>query len=240
MWHEGDVLFVSSLPHELEVRVEPTMARISCPAPDNELGLRQAFPHVITHLLLAQDAYVVHGGAVACDDVTLLALGYSGAGKSTLALAALEHGWRVLSDDLVVLRRDDEGIVIQGVPKPLALPGDLGGSVVDSAPTLEWDHRRRRHVAVDQMDNAPARLDGVVVVGHADGPSTRVEPAGSDVVVPLLLSSFAATGDPALLRRFFPVAMTVARARCSQLLHSDDPAARIAGAKRALDELRKG
>jgi len=165
-------------------------------------------------------------------------VGDTGQGKSTLALAALEHGWHVLADDLVAIASGDDGdLVARGVPKPLAVPGDLDAAASAGAEHLAGDWRQRRHLPADRLDPRPARLAAVVVAGHGHGKDATIEMVSSTDLTPLLFSSFMSTPDPLLLRRFFPVGAALARLPLRRLRHSAEPSARLAAAARAMDEL---
>ena len=240
LWHAGERLFMDSPVYGMRAVVTPTSARLACDTPTDEMGLRQLFRPIATHLLAYHDAYVVHGAAVRHDGFGVLVLGQSGKGKSTLALAALEHGWTVMADDLVALRRDGATLELRGVPKALALPGDLEAESLATSPALAWDHRERRHVGVDQLDMGAVELAHVVVVDHGDGDRAALAPVARETVMSLLLGSFASTLDAPLVRRFFPVATTAARLPSSRLLHARDPEVRLREAVRVLDELAAG
>ena len=240
LWHVGERLFIDAPAYGMRATVTPTSARVGCDAPTDELGLRQLFRPIATHLLAYQGAYIVHGAAVRRAGFGALVLGESGKGKSTLALAALEHGWTVLADDLVALRRDGTSLEMRGIPKPLALPGDLQAESLAASPTLAWDARDRRHVGADRLDAGAVDLARIIVVDHGDGDRAALRPVEREEVMSLLLGSFASTLDAPLVRRFFPVAMTAARLPGSRLLHARDPQVRLREAVRALDELADG
>jgi hypothetical protein len=98
-------------------RVSATSAWLGTGGDDPRRAFQFLFPSVITHLLAFQDRFVLHAGAVLGAGRAYALLGRTGTGKSTLAVAALEHGWRVLGDDMVVIRRDsDERRVAAGIP----------------------------------------------------------------------------------------------------------------------------
>jgi hypothetical protein len=154
-----------------------------------------------------------------------------------LALAGLEHEWTVLADDLVALRRRGDAVEVQGVPRALALPGDLPARSVVGAVTPEWDGRARRHLPADRLDLRPAPLGAIALVAHGRGRRARLQPLPADLVVTRLLESFASTGDAPLLRSFFPVAASAARAEGYEFLHAEDRDVRLAEAARLLDRI---
>jgi HPr Serine kinase C-terminal domain len=58
----------------------------------------------------------IHGSAVALEDRGLIFCGPSQAGKSTLAFACARRGFRVVSDDVVYLREQDQELNVWGKP----------------------------------------------------------------------------------------------------------------------------
>jgi hypothetical protein len=60
-------------------------------------------------LLPLRGQFALHGSAVAAGGEALLFVGRSGAGKSTLAAKCVERGWRLLADDVSLVRFDEAG-----------------------------------------------------------------------------------------------------------------------------------
>jgi hypothetical protein len=237
VWHEGDQLFLSAPDHGLVARADPAGAVIGGPGAPHEHGMRRVLHPIFTHVLAWHGIYVLHGAAMRRGDLGVFAIGQSGQGKSTLVLAAMEHGWDVLADDLVAVRVDDGGVSLRGVPKPLTLPGDLEATTLDDAEELDWDWRERRRLPPDRLDLRAVRLAAVVVVSHGAERAATLTPTGAHQMTELLFSSFMSTPDAPLLRRFFPVGAAIARHPGWTLGHSIDPEARLAEAAAALDRL---
>lgn len=63
-------------------------------------------------LLRRRGAYLVHGFAAQKGNETMLLVGASGSGKTTAGLCLLLSGWRLLSNDTVLLVPNDEQIVV--------------------------------------------------------------------------------------------------------------------------------
>ena len=79
--------------------------------------------HVLSYSLLKLGYEVLHVTAVVVDGEALGLLGRSGQGKSSLAAAFLQAGYRILSDDLLVLVETPEGILIPpGLPRIKLFP----------------------------------------------------------------------------------------------------------------------
>lgn len=98
---------------------------------------------------------VLHGSGVARDGQAVGFVGDSGWGKSTLAAALVERGWRLLTDDLLVV----DGLVGAGVP-----------TAVPTHPSM-----RLSAEAVDRVD-AGAAAHGPA---HALTDKVRVDQAGA-------------------------------------------------------------
>ncbi len=59
-------------------------------------------------ILLQRLIYPLHGSAIAINGKAYAIVGHSGAGKSTLASVFIERGFRILSDDVIAVRMDEE------------------------------------------------------------------------------------------------------------------------------------
>lgn len=60
---------------------------------------------------------VVHGGLLDVDGVGILIKGKSGIGKSETALELIRRGYRLISDDVVEIRKSEDGILVGTSPK---------------------------------------------------------------------------------------------------------------------------
>jgi hypothetical protein len=234
VWYDGDVLYLETVPLTLVARVAPQRADIG--GVGDQRDLRGLLHPVITHMLGHVDIFVVHAAAVRRGGKGVLVVGETGQGKSTMALAALEHGWGVLADDLVGLEQRG-GVYIRGVPKPMALPGDLDAVVLSEAASMPWDGRNRRHFPAARLDASVVPLRAVVLVGHADTPRGKVEECDNDRLVSILMESFASVGDVPLMRAFFPVAAAAARVPAYRVGLGRDPDVRLSDAARMLDDV---
>ena len=164
----------------------------------------------------------------------MLLLGNSGAGKSTLAAAALDAGWRALSDDLTIVEPTEAGLRVHGVHKAPAIPAEIGGQLVESATLLD-DPRDRVGVSRDVLTQGGHAVRGVVLIVHADEPSGSLRTLRGHEVLPLLLQSFAGSIEPTRRSTFFPTATQLCRLPLWELGHATDPTTRRARAAYHLD-----
>lgn len=72
-----------------------------------------------------------HAGAVERDGRSVILTGPSGAGKSTLCAALAHSGWRLLSDELALLRTDIPEVVAN--PRPISLKNEAIARVAELA-----------------------------------------------------------------------------------------------------------
>lgn len=234
-WHDAGALV---LRHRsgMTARVEGTVATVGGGDADLVRAFRRLFQLVVTQLLAPLDRFVLHGGGLlAGDGRARLAVGDAGTGKSTLALAALSAGWRVLSDDLVVLRwRDGDGLEAAGIPRPIAVPGELGGAALEGARPLAGDPRERWELPVDVLEPGWWPVAGTVALAHAAGADGDLRRLTGREALPRLVGSFLSAGDPDLLRRWFPAAAALGRLPAWELGHGADPSSRLAAARRGL------
>ena len=172
-------------------------------------------------LLAPHGRYLVHGAAIARDGSGFLVLGESRAGKSTLAAAALESGWAVLADDLVVLADERDAVRVFGLHRDPAVPMELGGPVVELGTPMQGP-RQRALLDRTVLTTGAVDLAGTIVVAHASEAEGTWEPSGGRRVVPLLLKSFAPTVDPAIRPQFFAFTERVVGLPAWELGHAAD------------------
>jgi HprK-related kinase A len=84
-----------------------------------EWGLNYAIAGLAHHYL------IVHAAVIEKHDRVAMLPGAPGSGKSTLAAGLVHRGWRLLSDELALIRRDDGRVV------PLVRPVNLKNASID-------------------------------------------------------------------------------------------------------------
>lgn len=109
-WKSGDG-YIARFPKLCSFRFQPEAMVVECsPEPrvaDSTIA-HLILDHAIPRLLsLLPDHLVLHAGAVQVEGEAIAILGESGRGKSTLAAWLASQGFPLLTDDCLVLRRDD-------------------------------------------------------------------------------------------------------------------------------------
>ncbi len=117
------------------------------------------------HWAIAQQAghrVVCHGGALVRDERALVLPAASGSGKSTLTAALQSRGWRVLSDELVVIEPETSGVlsVAKAVCVKQGSACALGGMGVSP-----WAGRWFRKPGKGRVGYVPVESAGVTRVG---------------------------------------------------------------------------
>jgi hypothetical protein len=79
------------------------------------------FPMLISILAGSLGIVELHASCVAREQDGLVLIGPSRSGKSTLALALMEAGFRLLSDDRIFCSLTQNGLLAYGLPRPLKL-----------------------------------------------------------------------------------------------------------------------
>jgi hypothetical protein len=151
----------------------------------NDLASGQALGHL-----------VLHAGAVARGDATVVVAGPSGRGKSTLTAALVRRGFDYLTDEVVAL--DPATGTVRAYPKPLDLDAralDLLG--LDEVAPPASDHKAG--VAPERLGRSRSddgRVALLVLLRDPDAPAAGAPPTPAQSLVELLTNTFAATFDP--------------------------------------------
>ena len=200
-------------------------------------GFHALFLFALTHLLAHRDLIVLHGAGVVFHGRSFLLLGGSGAGKSTLAVAALEAGWGLLSDDMVVIRRADDRLEATGVPRAVLVPPEDGWTVATRA--QDRDVRGRRLVEAELVAGW-FPVEATVAVGHAGSVEGSLRPLSAHEVFAAVRAAFVSGMNPPLLRRFLPTAAALSRRPGWALDHGSDPRTRRTIATGLLTAVARG
>ena len=232
IWHDDEALDIA-YGRFVGARVQSGHGTLGGYASDLRRVFHQVGPFMLGSLLAPHGRFVLHGGAIQRDGSAVLILGSSGMGKSTLTLGALQDGWSVLADDLVVVRCGPTGPLVSGIPKPLVVPRE----VLPQEPPSTADARARVSLPFEAWDGGSHPVSAVVIVGHSDGSETVVERVERPQLLGTLFHSMLSR-QPSNTRRYFSLATALCDVRAFRLLHSQAPEARVReGAKAIAAEL---
>ena len=229
VWQQGSKLY---LEHKSGLRAWARTSTAEIGGTDREGVLAPVLHRVVTHLVGHQGRYLIHAGAIANRSAAYLVMGDSGLGKSTLALAALRSGWKLLSDDLSLLRLSASRIEVWGVPRPPSVPMEVASESRDfGVEAPDW--RGRLTLSPDCLSQGWLPVGGVILSGHADGPLSQLRAITGPVVREAALRAFVSI-SPVLLKRWLAIVDDISSLPKWKLLHGTDPDTRVAGAGRLL------
>ena len=210
---------------DVVIEVNGSVADVMVPRQSSLAALDVLIGLALCWLLAEQGRYVLHAGAVGIDGEAVLLVGRSGSGKSTAVFAALEAGWRALSDDLVALEVAESRVLVHGIHQAPVAPLEIGGRLVAGAEPLT-DRRNRGRISSSVLATGPSRVVGTVAVGHGAGPDGTLERVPGHRLTSLLMQSFATSSDRRHQPRFLRVAAQLCRLPSWELGHSSDPSRR--------------
>jgi tetratricopeptide (TPR) repeat protein len=223
LWHGDDALTVAAGP-SISGRVEGDRATIGGFTADLGHQFRLVAPFMLARLLAVDGAFLLHAAAVQRDGTAVLVPGGSGGGKSTLVLGVLQAGWRVLSDDLVILRASPSGAEVRGLPKPLHVPRESLGPL-GPPESLAVDARGRVELPFEDWDSEWREIGAVVVPGHGTQSTAEAEPIGAPELLGILIRSMLSR-HPGDVSRYFGLAARMSQLPSFRLRHSSDHALR--------------
>lgn len=202
---------------------------------------------------MQRGATCLHASVVALGDRAFALVGPRGAGKSTLALALVQRGARLVSDDVAVLS-EREGATLVAVGRPqLRIREDSAEALSGSYATLRpvWVHedarpRKRYHdlpEAPAGVTPGPVALAGVFLLAPRAGETPRVRAVSAAELLPGLIANrhMAPLQEREGHRRdFVRLASIAARLPGRELRRPDDLSAAPTAADAVLDEIRRG
>jgi len=160
----------------------------------------------------------LHATAVALDDQAIAFLGDCGFGKSTLAAAFLQAGYRLLTDDLLLLQNTTRGILAYPGPARIKLFPEIAREFLGKASSgvLLNPETQKLIIPLDynQVCTDPALLTTTYILARGDdvaGRDIRILPVSErEAFVMLLRSAFNyVISDPDRLRRQFEAAQAL-------------------------------
>jgi hypothetical protein len=199
---------------------------------------RYVAPFMLASLLAPAERFLLHGGAIGKDGGAVLVLGGTGTGKSTLAFAALDDGWSLLSDDLVIVSRGPDGPLVSGIPRPLVVPAEvLPDDAVGRA--RADDPRARVQLTFEAWDRRPQPITAIVIAGHAQTDDAVLAPIDRPDLLRTLVHSMLAQ-QPYNVRRYVHTAAALSDLPAWRLLHSRTAETRLPQCSRALRKVDSG
>lgn len=176
------------------------------------------------------DRMMVHGAGLARGDQAVVIVGASGRGKSTLAVSGLLAGWKLLGDDLAVVRPSSGEV--QAVARPPMVDRDLAKRHdLDGEPAM--DRRERIVLPADILDLDVHTLQGLIIVDHDTG-GGRVERCQLDLDV--FDAALAVPPARIIVQQHLSAAAALIRYPVVRLYHDVEPSTRVARAQELLDQ----
>lgn len=127
-------------------------------------------------LLFQRGLLLIHGNAIEVNGGCLVCVGDSGAGKSTLAAAFMQHGHRLLADDVVPV--DGNGLAIPGFPR-IKLWGDAASQLGIDTQGLRRimpDMDKYNVPLAERFCESPLPVRWVYVLEPSEGDAFELEP----------------------------------------------------------------
>jgi hypothetical protein len=231
LWHDDEALTIAC-GTRVSARVESSRGELGGYSPELGTVFHHFAPFMLSSLLAPQGRFVLHAGAIQRAGQAVLVLGGSGVGKSTLILGALQDGWNVLSDDLVVVRSDSSGPVVSGIPQGLVVPSEVIAGEASDRPD-SGDLRGRRQLPFEAWDRAWHPVKGIVIVAHGASEQAEIEPVETRWLLGVLVYSMLCR-QPVRVRDYTRLAIALCDLPGCRLLHSRAPEER---AQRAIEAL---
>ncbi len=207
--------------------------------PDLRKSVDRVSAFLLGWTLTHHDRDLVHAaGLVLPQGGCAVALGGTGVGKSTLVGVALANDFGVLSDDLLVVRRGDNGFEACGVRRLVALPPEavpLNGP--DLGPLRNDGTRKRVAFPASVLQPGFHPIRAVLRITHGTSPSSTLVDAPQREAFDALLGGRVLSSTPAIVRRWLPRAAALSRLPGFTLAHGTDPGLRLSSGGECLDQV---
>jgi len=149
--------------------------------PDGDMDYVRAIVsgELMATLLRQRGMLALHGSCVAKDGYAVGFIGHSGWGKSTLAMHFVQHGYRLLCDDVLAVSFDEaEPAAVPGYPQ-VKLRRDSGGRFIDSdeyehLPTAHTETDKRLYVCDDRFQDVAVPLRKVYILEGQPRPANQI------------------------------------------------------------------
>ena len=171
LWND---IYICSILHGKEIIVNPQTGL------DQNFLLSLIFGYGIAILFHQRGFFVLHANAVEMDGGAVLFLGANGVGKSTTTANLVKKGYKLLSDDMLVLQIKDNDI-------PLVFPGlqqiKLWPEVIinldenpEKMPKISSKSEKRYYRFIDNFSNDPKHIKAIYLI--EEGKKTFVKDLG--------------------------------------------------------------
>jgi hypothetical protein len=237
LWSPGPDHRVLRTRAGLTASVTPRTLVVGGDAPELGREFRFAALLGLTYLMARHDRHLLHGASIVLDAGALLIVGGTGTGKSTLAYAAHGAGLAVVADDAVLARRTVTGVVVRGVPRPVAVAADVGGALA-GRPVPE-DPRRRRELPPGSLDPGEHRVVALAVATGADPRGPGLDPITGPAALRAVLASSVSLADPEVRPALLALAGDLARLPRWWLRRGADPASAVHDSRAQLADLTR-
>lgn len=128
-------------------------------------------------LLHMRGLFVLHASAVSANGFAVAFLGDKGAGKSTTGSVFLQHGWELVTDDLLAITISEEGVPqMQTAFGQLKLNADAPTAAIPNAKVLPlvMEGFQKRQYRLDSLAQGPLKADCIFVLSRG-GDEVSVE-----------------------------------------------------------------
>lgn len=158
------------------------------------------FTILLVEIMKRHRCYSMHAAGFSKDGRAVLIAGTSGAGKSTLAITLLRSGFGYLSDDMLFLRRNKDGLAVLGFPEDV----DVSDRSIGFFPELNflaqspkapgWPKKQVRADEVYGSEVVREAKPGAVLIPRISGKETSVvRQIGSDEALLEIVSNVLLT-----------------------------------------------
>jgi hypothetical protein len=176
-------------------------------------------------LLRKRGYFLLHAAAVALDQQAILFVGPSGSGKTTTCLTLIDAGWQLLSNDIVLLKRDNSQILALPVPDQISLRPKTRELLpyLQTLPngdnsTLQLGTIATRHVVGDQWGVATP-VFALCFPHVTDNDRSVIEPQSRSIALAWLLEESIDSWDGATLPAHASILADLAAVTRSYRLH---------------------
>ena len=234
-WRLGDRAFIED---GIRCRGLAEPASISVSGPARLRNVERVAGTLLGHVLAGMGLVTLHAAAFLLPNGgTVIAMGPSGAGKSTLAAIALQLGWRILSDDLCVVR-GGTSLAATGIPRAPTVPAEVASGLDGEVIPGDGD-RGRIQLPVSVLQRGWHPVVALLHIAHSDTVTSVIESRGPRALLTDVLHGQTGSLSPAHVRSLLPMCAAMARLPGFDLHHGRDTVERAASTAECLVTLER-